>query len=49
MEAVLIYEHSDIPAGMTCADYRRSTLRVARRRASWITEVVRVLGGRAQR
>ncbi|MET0511847.1 MAG: hypothetical protein ABW135_09230 [Thermoleophilaceae bacterium] len=49
MEAFLIYEHTDIPPGMTCAAYRRSNLHTTQRRPSWTAKVRRVLSGRALR
>ena len=45
MEAVLIYEHTDIPPGMTCTAYRRLNLRTIERRPSWTAKVRRALRG----
>ena len=32
MRPPMLYEHTDIPAGMTCAEYRRARRPVRRRR-----------------
>jgi len=48
MDAVHVYEHSDIPPGMTCAEYRRSSLRTLQRRPSWTAKVRRILVTRAR-
>jgi hypothetical protein len=44
-ETQAIYEHTDIPAGMTCAEYRRRR-RVAEQRQNRLYRVLRRLRAR---
>lgn len=48
MEAVLVYDLTDIPPRMTCAEYRRSSLRTLLLRPSWTARVRRILATRAR-
>jgi len=45
-ESHLIYEHTDIPAGMTCAEYRRMR-RAAEHRHPRLARLRRLLRARA--
>ena len=46
MELHSIYEHTDIPAGMTCAEYRRQR-HPANRRRTGLARLRRMLRARA--